>query len=121
MKNNYFIKLLKKLSITTVILSMVSCSFFTNPFKAQNTEEGYVVQPNYDHPKFKALDVAFAKQEHRFEIDRCEFKYNNQTFFIGDSYDKIIEIFGKPDKESIYTLNRKRDASLLSFNSSYNG
>ncbi len=94
----------KKLSIITLLLSLVSCGFLGNDSKAQ---EGYVVQPNYDHPKFKELDAAFAKQEHRFEIDRCEFTYNDQTFFIGDSYDKIIEIFGEPDEEPIYTFDKK--------------
>ncbi len=96
--------LLKKLSICTLVLSLVSCGFLGNDSKAQ---EGYVVQPNYDHPKFKELDAAFAKQEHRFEIDRCEFTYNDQAFFIGDSYDKIIEIFGEPDKEPVYTFDKK--------------
>ncbi len=91
--------LLKKLSICTLVLSLVSCGFLGNDSKAQ---EGYVVQPNYDHPKFKELDAAFAKQEHRFEIDRCEFTYNDQAFFIGDSYDKIIEIFGEPDDKFIH-------------------
>ncbi len=91
----------KKLNIITLVLSLVSCGFLGNDSKAQ---EGYIVQPNYEHPKFKELDAAFAKQEHRFEIDRCEFKYNDQAFFIGDSYDKIIEIFGEPDNKITKTV-----------------
>ncbi len=119
MKTNFSIQILKKLCTTCVVASMVSCGFLSNNTKKENnmdTSENnptaqnpntdtYIVKPNYEHPKFKALDEAFAKQEHRFEIDRCEFKYNDQAFFIGDTMEKIIEIFGEPDGRKIKSLD----------------
>ena len=87
----------------------------TNDVTTETDEIGYVVQPNYDHPKFKELSAAFDKEAHRFEIDACEFKYNDQSFFIGDSMAKIIEIFGEPDEEPQYSLDES--AYYLTFNS----
>ena len=112
MKTLFLIQLLKKGILASILLSIISCNFLSNDSQTQNNieanqKDGYIVQPNYDHPKFKELDRDFTKQEHRFEIDRCEFKYNDQAFFIGDSYDKIIEIFGKPDDELVFTPNKK--------------
>ncbi len=66
----------------------------------------YTITPKYGDPKFKELITQFNKQEHRFEIDTCEFKYNDQSFFIGDSPEKIISIFGKPDGGIIETFNK---------------
>ncbi|WP_298956515.1 hypothetical protein [uncultured Nonlabens sp.] len=120
MKNSLVIQTLKKISLSFLLLNLTACNFLGDHSKApepmeetskeQATQkedaEAYVVQPNYDHPKFKELDAAFKKQKHRFEIDRCEFKYNDQSFFIGNSYDKIIEILGKPDKEPVLTLDK---------------
>ncbi|WP_298956516.1 hypothetical protein [uncultured Nonlabens sp.] len=121
MKNSLVIQTLKKISLSFLALSLTACNFLGDHSKApepmeetskeQATQkedaEAYVVQPNYDHPKFKELDAAFKKQKHRFEIDRCEFKYNDQSFFIGDSYDKIVEIFGEPNKEPVYSFDKK--------------
>ncbi|WP_298956513.1 hypothetical protein [uncultured Nonlabens sp.] len=120
MKNSLVIQTLKKISLSFLALSLTACNFLGDHSKApepmeetskkQATQkedaEAYVVQPNYDHPKFKELDAAFKKQKHRFEIDRCEFKYNDQSIFIGDSYDKIIEIFGKPDEKPVFTSDK---------------
>lgn len=106
MKNSLVIQTLKKISLSFLLLSLFSCG---NNSKAQN---GYVVQPNYDHPKFKELDAAFAKQKHRFEIDRCEFKYNGKSFFIGDTEGEIIAALGEPD--DIY-----KDPSDLEYNLKY--
>ena len=113
MNSIFLIKGIKRAAIASLFCCILSCSFFSEDSKAQNNmdreaskpaikdnQEGYIVKPNYEHPKFKELDATFAKQEHRFEIDRCEFKYNDQSFFIGDSEEKIISILGEPDKKS---------------------
>jgi hypothetical protein len=111
----YIIQLLKKLSIISLFLSLLSCGFFSEEAKVQKTTEAtkvpYIVQPNYEHPKFKQLETAFAKQEHRFEIDRCEFKYNDNSFFIGDAMEKIISVFGEPDGGRI----KSKDGSVIFF------
>ncbi len=108
---------IKHLILSTLVLNMLSCGFLEDKTKdneavaatvqdttAQNAPaDGYIVTPHVAHPKFKALSTAFETQEHRFEIDRCEFKYNGKSFFIGDTEEKIIEIFGIPEsnKKSI--------------------
>jgi hypothetical protein len=106
---------LKKTPLLIVAISMVSCGFFSEDEKAQKTTEAtkvpYIVQPNYEHPEFKTLDATFSKQEHRFEINRCEFKYNEQPFFIGDAMEKIISVFGEPDGGKI----KSGDGSVIFF------
>ncbi len=103
---------IKHLILSALALNILSCGFLEDKTKgneamaateqdttAQNAPaDGYIVTPHVAHPKFKALSAAFETQEHRFEIDRCEFKYNGKSFFIGDTEEKIIEIFGKPDE-----------------------
>ena len=108
-----------------VIVSLSSCGFLTK----KNTEEqeppkevekaetpktiddytdNYTITPNTAHPKFKSLMAEFKKQEHRFEINACEFKYNDQSFFIGDSEEKVLSIFGEPEggiRETLYKKN----------------
>ncbi len=86
---------------------------------ATNTQETiddytdtYTITPDYDSPRFKELITQFNKQDHRFEIDTCEFKYNDQSFFIGDSPEKIISIFGEPDGGVIKSL----DGSVETYN-----
>ena len=120
MNSIFLIKGIKKAAIASLLCCTLLCSFFSEDSKAQNnmdteaskptaqtSEDGYIVEPNYEHPKFKELDAAFAKQDHRFEIDRCEFKYNEQSFFIGDSEEKIISILGEPDTRFTKTLDGK--------------
>ena len=110
---------LKKSFLIVMLLSLTACNFLGDHSKAPEPMEetlkeqatqkvdakAYVVQPNYDHPKFKELDAAFAKQKHRFEIDRCEFKYNDQSFFIGDSEQKVITALGEPELRHTETLD----------------
>ncbi len=86
---------------------------------ATNTQETiddytdtYTITPDYDSPRFKELITQFNKQEHRFEMDACEFRYNGQSFFIGDSVEKIKTIFGDPDGEVIMSL----DKTMITFN-----
>ncbi len=110
----------KQLSILSMLLCLISCNFLSKETRAQEMEEqekqleqetvddytdNYTITPNYEHPKFKELSDAFAKQAHRFEIDACEFKYNGKSFFIGDSMEKIVEVFGEPDRK-IETLDK---------------
>ncbi len=117
---------IKHLILSTLVLNMLSCGFLEDKTKdneamavtvqdttAQNAPaDGYIVTPHVAHPKFKALSAAFETQEHRFEIDRCAFKYNGKSFFIGDTEEKIIKIFGKPDKKF---LKPEKDRYFLKF------
>ncbi len=112
---------IKHLILSILVFNMLSCGFLEDKTKdneamavtvqdttAQNAPtDGYIVTPHVAHPKFKALSAAFEKQEHRFEIDRCEFKYNGESFFIGDTKEKIIEVFGKPDEAPIFTFDEE--------------
>ncbi len=66
----------------------------------------YTITPKYGDPKFKELIAQFNKQEHRFEMDACEFKYNGQSFFIGDSAEKIKTIFGEPDGGVVESMDK---------------
>lgn len=61
--------------------------------------DAYAITPKKDLPKFKELEAAFEQQVHRFEIEKCQFKYNEQPFFMGDSPGKIIQIFGVPNRK----------------------
>ncbi len=74
--------------------------------KIDDYTDTYTIMPKYGDPKFKELITQFNKQEHRFEIDTCEFKYNDQSFFIGDSPEKIISIFGEPDGGIIESIDK---------------
>lgn len=94
---------MKKVTIFLLILTFTSC-VFTND-REKEEEKMYTVQPNYEHETFKKLEAAFAREEHRFEFDRCEFKYNDQSFFIGDVYEKMLTIFGEPDEAPVYTID----------------
>ncbi len=99
--------------IGVLILNFTACGFLEDKTKgneamaatvqdttAQNApKDDYIVTPHVAHPQFKALSAAFETQEHRFEIDRCAFKYNGTSFFIGDTEEKIIEIFGEPNSK----------------------
>ncbi len=112
---------IKYLILSTLVLNMLSCGFLEDKTKdneamavtvqdttAQNVPtDGYIVTPHVAHPKFKALSAAFETQEHRFEIDRCEFKYNGKSFFFKETYDDIIKIFGKPNEAPIYTFDEE--------------
>ena len=74
---------LRLLSRWTVIVVLLHSSLACNNLSKQKTpntpvtatkkipmqSQGYTVQPNYDHPKFKTLSAAFDKEKHRFEID----------------------------------------------------
>ncbi len=66
----------------------------------------YTITPKYGDPKFKELIAQFNKQEHRFKMDACEFRYNGQSFFIGDSAEKIKTIFGEPNGEIVMSLDK---------------
>lgn len=70
----------------------------------------YTIVPKNNLLKFKELVANFEKQEHRFEIEKCQFKYNGQSFFIGDNSDKIIQIFGEPDNKI-----KSLDAEAITF------
>ena len=92
-------KITKQFSLLSIVLCFVSCNFSTKETNAQEMKkddfiktetiddytDDYTITPNTEHPKFKVLSEAFAKQEYRFEIDACTLKYNKQPFFIGDS------------------------------------
>ena len=114
-KNN---SLFKIASIAYLFTACISCSFFNNEKKSDlmsndkdktktNQEketiddytDTYKIIPNYKLPIFKELVMKFNTQEHRFEINTCEFKYNGKSFFIGDSVDSITAIFGEPQGE----------------------
>ncbi|KGK30604.1 hypothetical protein [Cellulophaga sp. E6(2014)] len=110
-------KKIKLLITIALIISLTACNFFnsnlkekdvsTDASKKSNAEEKNIVNdsddltitPKYDDPRYKELMTQFEKQEHRFEIDACEFKYNGKSFFIGDSYEKILSIFGEHKDE----------------------
>lgn len=59
------------------------------------------IVPNKTDTKFNILSKEFRDQKHRFEFNICEYKYNNQLFFIGDSPEKMVSIFGEPDEKSL--------------------
>lgn len=73
--------------------------------------DDYTITNNTEDPKFKLLVEEFKKQEHRFEFDTCEYKYNNQSFFLGASQTEIINIFGKPDEQNERLLYEFNDRS----------
>lgn len=99
---------MKKINYLIILLILNSCEFTNSQEEEKEKEENYyVVQPHYEHLTFKKLEAAFAKEEHRFEFDRCEFKYNDKSFFIGDSYEEIIAVFGEPDEPPTYTFDKK--------------
>lgn len=80
--------------------------FFPKEITISDYTDNYNITPNTKHPKFKSLVEEFKRQEHRFEFDICEYKYNNQSFFIGDSPKKIVAIFGNPDEKNERTCYR---------------
>ncbi len=61
--------------------------------------DDYTITAKTRHPKFKPLVNQFKQQQHRFEFDTCEYKYNDQSFFFGDTPEKILSIFGEPDEK----------------------
>ncbi|TCI94794.1 hypothetical protein [Tenacibaculum sp. M341] len=73
--------------------------------------DDYVISAYTDHPKFKELTDQFNQQAHRFEFGVCEYKYNDQQFFIGDNPEKITAIFGEPDE--------RRESTRYEFGDSY--
>ncbi len=115
---------IKHLILSALALNMLSCGFLEDKTKDFNKNkatksqpevqknmndyiDSYDIIPNMTHPKLKLLSSAFKKQEHRFEIDRCAFKYNGKSFFIGDTMEKIKSIFGAPDSPHVPTQNIK--------------
>ena len=115
----------KYLSLLLVIVSLSSCGFLSKknteaeepPKEVEKAEtpktiddytDNYTITPNKAHPKFAPLMAEFKKQKHRFEIDACEFKYNDQSFFIGDSEEKVLAIFGEPDGGIRETISKKK-------------
>ncbi|MBU2998077.1 hypothetical protein KO500_16670 [Cellulophaga baltica] len=124
--------MIKKIIVTSVIIiSLSACNFLssnsrkkaasTDDSKQLNSEEKNIVNnsddltitPKYDEPRYKELMTQFEKQEHRFEIDACEFKYNGKSFFIGDSYEKILSIFGGHEDELF--LSKKHSKSSFNY------
>ena len=120
-------KTTKQFSLLSIVLCFISCNFSTKETNAQEMKkddsiktetiddytDDYTITPNIEHPKFKVLSEAFTKQKHRFEIDACEFKYNGQSFFIGDSMEKIVKIFGEPHEEMIETSDGNFNTTYL--------
>ncbi|WP_025743286.1 hypothetical protein [Aquimarina pacifica] len=78
--------------------------FFPSEVTISDYTDDYKVTANTKHPKFKPLVNKFNQQKHRFEFDICEYKYNSNSFFFGDSPEKIISIFGKPDGKDERTI-----------------
>ncbi len=120
---------IKHLILSALALNMLSCGFLEDKTKdneataatvqdttAQNApKDGYIVTPYVAHPQFKALSAAFETQEHRFEIDRCAFKYNGKSFFIGDTEEKILKILGKPDEIIKNDINKNYHLEYIKF------
>ncbi|SDF00578.1 hypothetical protein [Cellulophaga baltica] len=124
-------KKIKLLITIALIISLTACNFLnsnlkekdvsTDASKKSNAEEKNIVNdsddltitPKYDDPRYKELMTQFEKQEHRFEIDVCEFKYNGKSFFIGDSYEKILSIFGE-HKDELF-LSKKHSKSSFNY------
>ncbi len=55
-----------------------------------------------DTPEVRAMLEAFNKQEHRIEINKCELRYNGNTFFLGSTLEDLKKIFGEPDYNGHY-------------------
>jgi hypothetical protein len=49
----------------------------------------------------QAMLAEFRKQEHRFELNGCEFKYNGESFKLGSSTEKIKNLLGDASREII--------------------
>jgi len=58
----------------------------------------FSIKPNYKNSKFDSLITAFNNQKDRFKFNKCDFSYNDKSFFLEDEIDKITSILGEPDK-----------------------
>lgn len=102
--------------LTIVSLLLTSCIFLEKRKRKVVIEtiddytDTYTINPKKELLKFKELTAAFEQEVHRFEIEKCQFKYNGQSFFIGDSSEKIVQIFGEPDNKI-----KSLDAEVVTF------
>lgn len=100
----FFSYLLKGcLAIFFLIIILLCIIFYPVFFPSEATLSDYIddytVTAKKRHPKYKSLLNRFKQQEHRFEFDTCEYKYNDHSFFFGDNPEKIIAVFGEPDNK----------------------
>ncbi|WP_405414120.1 hypothetical protein [Maribacter sp. Asnod1-A12] len=109
---------MKKAILIILCLQCISCDFVGNWLEEnhkQREEKSKIdlekrtidyytsnlkIIPNKQHPKFEVLIKEFNDQNHRLAFNICEYKYNDQNFFFGDSPRKIASIFGEPDEKS---------------------
>jgi hypothetical protein len=58
----------------------------------------FSIKPNHKNSKFDSLITAFNNQKDRFKFNKCDFSYNNKSFFLADEIDKVTSVLGEPDK-----------------------
>ncbi len=77
------------------------------------------IKPNHKNSKFNNLITEFNNQKNRLEFNDCEFSYNDKSFFLKDTPEQIIFVFGNPDKTRKTVTYRYPEGTIKCFDNSF--
>lgn len=77
------------------------------------------IEPNNQNPDLNTLILEFDNQKHRFKFNKCGFSYNDKNFFLKDTPEQIISVFGNPDETRKTVTYRYPEGRIKCFENSF--